>query len=634
MNKKTVFAFIFFSFITIQAQVSKDSLLFSSQSYSEKLITNSYEKQLNTHNYNTLMKYFFTGSNLFFGVKENFISTVIKTNTRNIKDEQYLWAMGQYTFDDQLKLGLHFNNNIYSDDRNIGLSKASLLTSSLFLKYIPAEKIQITPFAGFEQNNQIGVSDIGLVYGTEANVDRYEQGDFEVNSMFKFHNEDISPRRNSLRVLSFDLKNNFETDFSNTISAYYSQQRRDFYFLADIATANEFDITNNIQSRTESSYFVQDKIRFLPIGTPFSFDLQGRVAWRGIDRETRFISNQSIANTNYDTKIEEFKLEFASLAEYTTTELALSLRFLFSERNEKHQPVRYGGLSSSIFEERGRLEEQKNNSSQLANLSLSGIWSISASDKILMNLFHRKLKYDTPGKDNFDDRDELLSIGSVMYEHAFNSSFTTFINLEGSLNKTVYISAERSSNNNIKRTLKLASGGTFKTGKLLSMNSAEVSANYTVFDYEELNPNFRSYSFRQFAFRDSSLYKITRSTNFLVAGYLKLSEQGDFKWSNFSGKPQRYLQEIFAEPKLTYDYYGFIFGVGARYFSLSTFNFKNGIVKTKASEYQSFGPMVELTYLIAEKISLKFLGWFEFIRAEDNSSREMANLSIRMTYHL
>src|SRR3989339_1503271 len=85
MNKKIVFTIGIFCFISIQAQVSKDSLLFSSQSYSEKLITNSYEKQLNTHNYNTLLKYFFTGNNFFFGVKENFISTVIKTNTEILK---------------------------------------------------------------------------------------------------------------------------------------------------------------------------------------------------------------------------------------------------------------------------------------------------------------------------------------------------------------------------------------------------------------------------------------------------------------------------------------------------------------------------------------------------------------------
>lgn len=620
--------------ITVLAQLSKDSLLFSPQIYSDKQISNSYEKQLNTHSFNALAKYFFSNSNMFFGVKENFISTVIKTTTTNIKDEQYLWALGQYNFGQRLRAGIHFNNNIYSDDRNIGLNKASLVTSSIFFKYIPADKIQLTPFVGFEQNNQIGVSDNGLIYGAEANIDRYETGDFEINSLFKLHNEDISPRKNSLRVLSFDLKNNFEKDFTNTISAYYSQQRRDFYFLADQITANEFEIANNIQSRTESSYFIQDRIRFLPETSPFSFDLQGRVAWRGIDRETRYISAKSVANTNYDTKIEEFRLEFASLAEYNTNNLALSLRFSFSERDEKHQPVRYEGLSTTVFEERGRLEDQKNNSSQLANLSISGMWNLSNSDRIVFNMFHRKLKYDTPGEENYDDRDELLSIGRLMYEHQFNSFFKAFINLEGSLNKTIYIFAERSANNNIKRTLKFSSGGIFQTGELTSMNSAEVSANYTVFDYEELNPNFRSYSFRQFALRDSSQFKFSKSTNFLLAGYIKLSEQGDFKWSNFTGKPQRYLQEIFAEPKISYDYYGFILGIGARYFSLSTFNIKNGTIKTKASNYESIGPLAELTYFVASRISLKFLGWIEYIKAEDNSTREMANLSVRMNYQL
>lgn len=629
---RKIFGLLILVSATVLAQLSRDSLLFSTQIYSDKQVINSYEKQLNTHSFNALAKYFLSSNNLFFGIKENFNSTVIKTTTTNIKDEQYLWALGQYTFNEQFKVGLHFNNNIYSDDRNIGLNKASLLTSSFFLKYVPVEKIQITPFAGFEQNNQIGVSDVGLIYGAEANIDRYEAGDFEINSLFKLHNENISPRKNSLRVLSFDLKNDFEENFTNTISAYYSQQRRDFYFLADQTTASEFDITNNIQSRTESSYFIQDRIRFLPEASPLSFDLQGRVAWRGIDRETRYISTKSVANTNYDTKIEEFKLEFASLAEYTTDELLLSLRFSFSERDEKHQPVRYEGLSSAIFEERGRLEDQKNNSSQLANLSLSGLWNLSSSDKIVFNLFHRKLKYDTPGEENYDDRDELLSIGRVMYEHKFNSFFKAFVNLEGSLNKTIYIFAERSANNNIKRTLKLSSGGVFQAGKLTSMNSAEVSANYTVFDYEELNPNFRSYSFRQFALRDSSQFRFSKSTNLLLAGYVKLSEQGDFKWSNFSGKPQRLLQEIYAEPKITYDYYGFIFGIGARFFALSTFNVKEGKIKIKASEYESIGPLAELTYLIATRISLKFLGWLEYIKAEDNSTREMANLSIRMNY--
>ncbi|MEW6652079.1 MAG: hypothetical protein AB1394_01285 [Bacteroidota bacterium] len=629
---RKIFVLLIIVSTTVFAQISKDSLIFSTQTYTDKQISNSYEKMLNTHNFSALAKYFISNSSLFFGIKENFNSTVIKTSTTNIKDEQYLWALGQYTFSEQFKVGLHFNNNIYSDDRNIGLNKASLLTSSVFVKYMPAEKIQITPFAGFEQNNQIGVRDVGVIYGAEANIDRYETGDFEINSIFKIHNENISPRKNSLSLFSFDLKNDFEENFTNTISAYYSQQRRDFYFPADQATANEFDITNNIQSRTESSYFIQDRIRFLPHDSPFLFDLQGRIAWRGIDRETRYISAKSVANTNYDTKIEEFKLEFASLAEYTSNEFLLSLRFSFSEKDEKHQPVRYDGLSAIIFEQKERLEDQKNNTSQLANLSLSGMWSLSRNDKVIFNIFHRKLKYDTPGIENFDDRDELLSIGRIRYEHQFNSFFKAFVNLESSLNKTIYIFAERSANNNIKRTLKLSSGAFFQTGKLTSMNSAEVSANYTVFDYEELNPNFRSYSFRQFAFRDSSQFIFNKTTKMLLAGYVKLSEQGDFKWSTFSGKPQRYLQEIFAEPKINYDYFGFILGIGARYFSLSTFNIKNGTIKTKASNYESIGPLAELTFIIDGRISLKFLGWIEYIKAEDNTTREMASLSIRMNY--
>ncbi len=626
--------FLFFYSIAVFAQLNKDSLLFSPQLYSSKQFTNSYEKQLNTHNFNVLAKYYFSSKDLFFGIKENFNSTIIKTTSTYIKDEQYLWALGQFSFDHKVKVGLHFNNNIYSDDRNIGVNKASLLTASFYLKYIPVEKFQITPFVGIEQSNQIGISDVGLIYGAEGNIDRYETGDFEINSLFKLHNENISPRKNSLRILSFDLKNKFEENFSNTVSAYYSQHRRDFYFLADQITASEFDITNNIQSRTESSYFVQDRIQFLPNDSPISFELQGRVAWRGIDRETRFISTKSVASSNYDTKIEEFKLEFSSISEYNTKDFLLSLRFSFSERDEKHQPVRYEGLSTLTFEERKRLEEQKNNSSQLANLSLSSVWSLSSFDRIIFNLFHRKLIYNTPGKENYDDRDELLSIGRIMYEHQFNYFFKAFVNLEASLNKTIYIFSERSANNNLKRTLKFSTGGTFQTGKLTSVNSAEVSANYTVFDYEELNPNFRSYSFRQFAFRDSSQFKLSNSANILVAGYIKISEQGDFKWSNFAEKPQRYLQEIFAEPKLNYDYYGFLFGIGARYFALATFNYKNGTIKTKASNYSSIGPLAEITYFIANRMSLKLLGWLEYINAEDNTKREMAKLSIRLNYQL
>ncbi|MCX6171023.1 MAG: hypothetical protein NTX65_16940 [Ignavibacteriales bacterium] len=632
--KKTVQIFLLILFLTsnISAQLGRDSLNFSTQSFNDRQLLNNFDKQLNTYNLNTFLKYFLNTDKIFFGIKENFNSTVTSSSTVNVKDEQFLWALGQYGITDYLKFGLLFNNNFYADDRQIAINKASLFTTSLFTKFIPIKNIEITPFGGFTQNNQIGVKDNGYNYGAEASLDKINFGDFDLSSLMKFQNEDISPRKNTLRLMNFDISSIFEENFNNTISAYFSEQRKDFYFIADPLTAAEFNITNNIQSRNESNYFLQERLKFAQPNSPLSLDMQGRVAWRDINRDTRYISLSNIANTNYDTRIEEFRMDFSSAADYLSKDFNLSFRFSYSEKNEKHLPNRSEAINNIIFTERENLEEQKNNTSQLANISILSKFNLSGSDRITFSIFHRKLKYDTPSDENFDDRDELLSIGRVMYEKEFNPFFKIFINLEGSLNKIVYIFAERSSNNNMQRILKFSSGGMFSTGNFTSSNSAEVSANYTVFDYEELNPNFRSYSFRQFVFRDSSNYKLSGTVRLFISAYTKLSEQGDFKWTDFSNKPLRYINEQYAEPKIFYEFHSFSFGIGVRYFSLSTFNISNGIDKILASDYSSIGPITEISYTVDERINMKFYGWYEFIKSEDNVKREMANFSLKASY--
>ncbi|MEW6703101.1 MAG: hypothetical protein AB1298_10355, partial [Bacteroidota bacterium] len=623
-------AFVFYSLSF--AQSGRDSLNFSQQDFNDRLITNNFNKQLNTYNFNTVIKHFFNSDKFFFGISENFNSVITKSTAKNVRDEQYLWAIAQYNLSEKLKLGLMLNNNIFTDDRQLAINKASVLTTSLYAKFFPAENIEISPSGGFSQNSQIGEKDNGFIYGVEGNIDKYNAGDFDLSSSMKFQNEDISPRKNTLRFISFDANNFFEESFNNTISAYYSQQRKDFYFIAEPITASEFNITNNIQSRTESNYFIQDRVRFAPEYSSFSFDLQGKISWRGIDRSTRYISITNIANTNYDTRIEEFRIDLASTADYTADNFKFSLRFSYSERDEKHQQKKYEGISSILLDEREKIEQQKNNTSQLANISIQSKINFSRNDRLTLSLFQRKLKYDTPSAFNFDDRDELLSVARILFEKEFNPFFRIFINLEGNLNRLVYIFSERSSNNNVQRILKFSSGGIFTAGNFSSSNSAEVSANYTVFDYEELNPNFRSYSFRQLALRDSSNFRLNKTLRLFFNGYLKLSEQGDFKWSNFTNKPVRYLSEQYAAPKIFYDYLGFSFGLGLRYFSLTTFSINNGVEKVKVSEYTSIGPLSELSYIVNDRINLNFYGWYEFIRAEDNSKREMANFSIKVSY--
>lgn len=625
---------IFIVSSAINAQVEKDSLDLSSQSYSNKLLSNNFDKQLNTYNFASQLKYNYSAGNFFFGIKESFLSTITKTVSQNIKDEHYLKFFGLYGLSEQLKLGLTLNNYIYSDDRSLAMNKVANTNSSLFIKFVPQNTIEITPFAGISHNSQINEKDKGYIYGTEASADNFEFGDFDVSSMLRIQNEDISPRKNTLRIANLTLNSRIEETVTNSITGYFTNQRKDFYSAADEITAQEFNITNNIQSRLESNYLIEDRIKFLPVNSPFSFDLHGRLVWREIERTTRYTSLQSIASTAFDSKVNESRIELLSSADYRTGDLNINFKFSFLERDEKHSPRKIEGLNEIIFNERENSETQKNNSSQLATISLSAITNFSVYDKLSVSIFHRKLKYDTPSNQNNDDRDELLSIGRILYERKINSFLSAYLNLEGSLNKTVYIFSQRSSNNNIQRIIKLSSGGIFQLGKIRSSNSAEISANYTVFDYEELNPNYRSYSFRQFIFRDSTSYKLDKNIRLFFSGYVKLSEQGDFKWSNFSSKPLRFLDERFIEPKIYYEYSALTFGIGIRYFSLSSFNIKNGKVKEKVSDYISLGPLSEIIYEINDSISFRTYGWYEFITTTDNLKREMANFNLKLLYKL
>lgn len=611
--------------------MEKDSLLYGSKLFSKKDLINNFDKQLNTYTFSTRLRHFFHSDNFFIGLNENFNSTIIKISEKNIKDEQYFWLFGQYDLSNLLKIGFLVNNNLYSDDRRIAINKASIMNSSFFIKIVPSNKIEITPFGGFASNDQIGEKDKGLLYGTEAGLDKFSLGEFEISSILKYQNEDISPRKNTFRYFNIDVKSNIDENFGNTIAAYYASQRKDFYFTADQPTIDEFGIANNIQSRLESNYFLQDRIKFSPVNSPFSIDAFAKVIWRDIERNTRYVSIKNPNSSAFDSRIQEFRLEFASSAEYKTDDVNISFKISLAEREEKHKPRKIDGLSIIILNERESNEFQKNNSSNLTTISFTNLLRLTNKDNLLISLFHRKLVYDTPSNLNYDDRDELLSIGRIQYERLFNPYFKAFLNLEGSINKIVYIFSERSSNNNTRRILKLANGGTFSSGNLTSTNSAEVMANYTVFDYEELNPIYKSYSFRQLVFRDSTTFNVSKRFKLFFTGYIKQSEQGDFKWDSFKSKPQRFIEEKYLEPKLYFQNNSIVLGLGLRFFELSTYNVLNGIEKQKVSNYKSIGPLSEINIELTNSLSFKTYGWYEFI-ISDNIKREMVTFNLKLDY--
>ena len=631
MKKYLLIIFVFIAYLAF-GQIRSDSLEYVLTESAFNRLNSRFDKQLNTYSLNTFLFVQQKFENVFFTLGEQYNSTLIKSTDRSQRDEQRFSLTAGYEFTPNFNIGFGAHNNIYSNNRRIEINEASNSDITILPQYKPHPKIIITPFFGYSNNRQIGENDYGYLYGSEGLINNLDISDFIIYSEIKFKNEDVFPRSNKNRYANFLLTNNFSPDVNNVINIVYQLNRKDFYYQADSLTSKYYDITNNIQSRNETNYVLQDRLQYNEFLGIFYLDLLGKVGWRKIDRDTRYKNFENISTAIFDTRIEELKFEFESIASYNSESFSGALRFILSERDEKNIAKDISEVSDVFYEQRNDQEKRKNNNSVRASLSLSGLYKITKNDILTFSLFQNKLKYDTPSADNFDDRDELLSIAGIRYTRVFSPFFESFITAEGTFNHTVYVFAEKSSNNNLNRTIRLTAGGIYRGKNISSLNLFEVSANYTVYDFEDLNPNYKSFSFRQYTATDSTTIKLTKKLNLNLYGYIKLSEQGDFKWSAFTIRPTRYLKEIFAEPKLSVRYNDIILASGVRFFSLLTFNYKK-TEKILDTEYVSSGPVAEIIVSARNNLLVKLYGWYEFIRLTGNNKKEQTNFSLQVFWN-
>ncbi|MGE5499383.1 MAG: hypothetical protein ACM3Q2_14980, partial [Syntrophothermus sp.] len=291
MKKFPVFIFFLITLtFTINAQVSRDSINFLISEWDRTLLSSRFDKQLNTFNLYGGINLGRSFSGGFAGLRENYNSTMIRSTPRNIKDEHFFSFITEYNIIENVKAGLFANNSILSDDRKMALNQASVSDVSLYLKYIPEDRLYFAPFGGYSLNNQIGEKDNGYLYGFEGVAGGLSLSDFVLLSSVKFMNEDISPRKNSLRFFNFSLTNDMNESGKNALTGYYSENRKDFYYPTDSTTSALFGITNNIQSRIETNYFLEDRFRIPGFYEGLTFEVAGRSGWREVDRNTRYMT--------------------------------------------------------------------------------------------------------------------------------------------------------------------------------------------------------------------------------------------------------------------------------------------------------------------------------------------------------
>jgi hypothetical protein len=621
---------IFFFGKNTFAQFDLDSTQFAIPVSSLNRLFSNFDKQLNTYYLNTGFN--LNGSSVKFEymINGNFRSTLLKSNQSSTRDEEFVFALGKYKISDDLKQGIAIRSNIISDNRQLGINQAAINQIITLSELSLLRGIIFTPYGGYSDNRQLDEINTGPVYGLEGNLFDPGVEDFDLSSTLKLENEDISPRKNTIRYLDLLVTNPFNPQVTNFFNSKFTQSRKDFYLSADSITSTQFNINNNIESRTETAFLLQDHLIYSELFDLFDFDLNGRINYRTIDRNTRYkaiIQSPSI----FDTQINELGIVVESGLLYSSEFADAGINLNYSERDEKHLTKRFDGVAETFYEQRAELEARKNNNSYKATVSLMGNIHISSSDELALSLFHSKLKYDTPSAENDDDRDELLTIARLKYTKYLSPFFQFFSNLEGTISHLVYLFASQSANNNINRVLRLSAGGYYNGAQFSSLNNFEVSANYTVYDFQDVASNLHSISFRQFIATDSTNYRFSKKFSFILTGYAKLTSQGELDWNNFAEAPLRYLQEIFADPKIGFTNNYLFFAIGFRYFSLKNYRYKNSD-RYLDSDFLSIGPLFELL-IGTQMLNMKLNSWYEFITDNTNIKRERINFILTMNWN-
>jgi hypothetical protein len=635
-NRKPIAVFflvglIFFISQEAFAQIEVDSVQYSVPITSLNRLFSNFDKQLNTYYLNTGFDLYGSTSKFEYRINQNYRSTLLKSNQNSIRDEGSLFALGKYRINNGWKQGIAIRSNIVSDDRQLGINQAVINQVVTLSELDFLRGLTLTPYGGYSDNRQVNEIDTGPLYGLEGRLNDLGLVDFDLTSVLRLENEDISPRKNTIRFLDLLVTNPFNPQVTNSFNTRFSQYRKDFYLAADSITSAEFDINNNIESRTETAFLLQDQLTYGNLFDLFELELNGRINFRTIDRNTRYKSTKVQSPNIFDTQVDELGIVVESGLLYKTEFADARLDINYTERDEKHLTKRFEGIDESFYELRSELEGRKNNNSYRATISVQGNIYLSKKDQLTMSLFHSKLKYDTPSAENDDDRDELLTIGRLRYTRYLSPFFQLFTNLEGTVSHLVYLYSSRSANNNINRVLRLSAGGYYNGAKFSSLNNFEVSANYTVYDFQDITSSLHSISFRQFTATDSTNYRITGDFSFVLTAYAKLTSQGELNWGNFSEAPQRYLQEIFADPKFGIVSNSSFFALGFRYFSLNTFKY----IKTQRaidSEFLSVGPLFEIV-IGTKMLFLKLNTWYEFISDNSNIDRERLNFILTMNWN-
>ncbi len=230
-------------------------------------------------------------------------------------------------------------------------------------------------------------------------------------------------------------------------------------------------------------------------------------------------------------------------------------------------------------------------------------WKISKSDETSLNFSYTKYEYSSPDTTQGIDEDDVRFIADLDYTHRFSPYF--LLKLKGNLYlyHQIYIFPTRSANNNWNRIYQLASAFVHQVGDYFeNVYQLKILANYTVYDFEQILPEVRSYLFRKMIFTDTLRITFGDGLKIQTLYQLEKEDNGTFFKEIFAQQISRELVSHYLDIALIYfRIKGLEISPAVNWYIRKEWNLMDQ--KKLVRDYLAFSPRISVSYSMGRHLN-------------------------------
>ena len=486
------------------------------------------------------------------------------------KDENRLNLGWEKHFGKKFQGETRFESYIFSDENAALEFNKNLLTQHL--RYAVTPKITLTPALGWAAENIYGKRDNGWYTEIVSEIKNQDLSGYVNRTEGKSSIFYFPERRNQEHRYYTSFNKKFSEYAIDSIRVGYEYIKNSYYLSGG----------NDLENVEINARFLYNRLRYI-ISPKSDFEIETR------------LQNRDILQSNPMLENHREELNFVNRFQWQYVSVKYLSRLSFASSQITNLASRRGGAGRETRTDLEGLQSAVN---------WDNNWRISGRDRLKLNFSYTKYEYTSPDSTRNIDEDDIRFISGLVYQHDFSPYFSAGLHANVYLYHQIYIDKSRSGNNNWNRIFQLAGSFRHQIPRVLDHRSRfKILANYTVYDFEDIQPEIRSYIHRKLIYSDTLKIFLTPGVNFESTYQLEKEDNGTFFKDIFAQRISRKMTSHFIGLNLVYyRIAGIKWTSGVDWYLRREWGFL--IEKTLTRNYFAFSPNLSVLYNLGKSLLL------------------------------